>query len=380
MSRLSEIIGVLLLRNNCVVIPEFGGFIAKVVSAQVDVSKGVITPPKKALSFNKNLNNNDGLLISTLAQEEQISFDEATHIVSEEVREIKATLNKGERVQFENVGFLFTNKAGAISFEQDRFFNLLLSSYGLSSVHFVAEEAVKVEPKKEGKKAKVIELDPIKKSAFNQTPESRESKEEAFSEKIETDQPKYKILKNVIKYAAAAVIIPIGFYSFWIPMKTDVLQSGVVYSQDFNPFNKSKEPRYDFTSNRNVIKVDSVKKSESIKEMTSDLPESTNVFSYPIDDDLFVPVSLNREPTNNTTTEGRNLKSGYHLIVGCFESKENASSLVNELKSKGFNSFIIDYHKGLHRVSAGQAQSKTKVLILREKANSMGLSSWVLKK
>lgn len=378
MSELSDIIGVLLLRNNCVVIPEFGGFVAKVVSAQIDVAKGVITPPKKALSFNKNLNNNDGLLISTLAQERKISFDEATEIVSSKVREIKSTLNKGERVHFQNVGFLFTNKAGAISFEQDRFFNLLLSSYGLSNVHFVVEEKVESAPEKQNNKTKVLTLDPNK----NEPGAGKNLETQAISvpNQAESNKPKYRILKTAIKYAAAAVIIPIGFYSFWIPMKTDVLQSGVVYSQDFNPFNKQENPLYDSGVNRESVTIDSVQKIESIKEMTSQLSDNTSVFSYPIDDDLFVPVALNNEVENASVSKPEIIENAYHLIVGCFENKENATSLVEELNSQGFNALIVDYHKGLHRVSAGHSTSKEKALGIRERAHSKGLSSWILKK
>lgn len=376
MSELSDIIGVLLLRNNCVVIPEFGGFVAKVVSAQIDVAKGVITPPKKALSFNKNLNNNDGLLISTLAQERKISFDEASEIVSSKVREIKSTLNKGERVHFQNVGFLFTNKAGAISFEQDRFFNLLLSSYGLSNVHFVAEEKVESAPEKLEKKTKVISIDPNKPDAGDDL----EVQAISSPSQSEPNKPKYRILKTAIKYAAAAVIIPVGFYSFWIPMKTDVLQSGVVYSQDFNPFTKQEEPLYESSVKREIISIDSIQKTESIKEMTSQLSENTLVFSYPIDDDLFVPVALNNEAENHSNSKPEVVGNIYHLIVGCFENKENATSLVEELNSQGFNALIVDYHKGLHRVSAGHSSSKNKALDIRERANSNGLSSWILKK
>lgn len=376
MSELSDVVGVLLLRNNCVVIPGFGGFVAKVVSAQIDVAKGVITPPKKALSFNKNLNNNDGLLISTLAQERNISFDEASSVVSSKVREIKSNLDKGERVHFQNVGFLFTNKAGAISFEQDRFFNLLLSSYGLSNVHFVAEEKEEKTIKAESQKAKVIALDPVNKEVVNESDESSEVKIQSE----ENAKPKYKVLKRAIKIAAAAVLIPIGFYSFWIPMKTDVLQSGVVYSEDFNPFNKKESSLYNRSDKRSAIVIDSIQKTETIKEITDQLSENTEVFSYPIDDDLFVPVALKRKTESKAVSSPEVLGNAYHLIVGCFGNKENASSLVEELNSQGFNSFIVDYHRGLHRVSAGHSQSKGTVMEIREKANSMGLSSWILKK
>lgn len=163
-------------------------------------------------------------------------------------------------------------------------------------------------------------------------------------------------------------------------MKTDVLQSGVVYSQDFNPFNKSKEPLYDFSQKRKTIKIDSVRKTESMKDVVSQFSENTTVFSYAIDDDLFVPVRLTKDLKSESVNKSEGIQKGYHLIVGCFENKENASSLVKELNNQGFNSAIVDYHKGLHRVSAAHSTKKKKVLNIREKLNSMDLSSWVLKK
>ena len=40
---------------------------------------------------------------------------------------------------------------------------------------------------------------------------------------------------RIAKYAAAAALLPVVFYSFWIPSHTDVLKSGVLYTEDFNP-------------------------------------------------------------------------------------------------------------------------------------------------
>src|SRR5690554_8024466 len=156
MTHLDAILGTLLLRNNCVIIPSFGGFVANNVSAKVDVKNGLITPPTKALSFNKNLSNNDGLIVHHLANEKKISFDEAQSIIALEVQQIKASLNQQKRVNFHNVGFLYINSAGKIAFEQDRFFNLLLSSYGLGTVQFISEteEEKRSEERRVGKECR----------------------------------------------------------------------------------------------------------------------------------------------------------------------------------------------------------------------------------
>ena len=48
----------LLYRYECVIIPEFGAFLTQNVSAKVHESTNAFYPPKKALSFNEQLKNN----------------------------------------------------------------------------------------------------------------------------------------------------------------------------------------------------------------------------------------------------------------------------------------------------------------------------------
>src|SRR5690606_29253899 len=50
--------------------------------------------------------------------------------------------------------------------------------------------------------------------------------------------------KPVARYAAAAVLLPIAFYSIWLPVQTDVLESGVLSLNDFNPFYKKEKGSY----------------------------------------------------------------------------------------------------------------------------------------
>jgi hypothetical protein len=51
MTSVEQLIGDLLLRHNCVIIPSFGGFVAKPVAAQIDYTKGDNGAPKKVVAF-----------------------------------------------------------------------------------------------------------------------------------------------------------------------------------------------------------------------------------------------------------------------------------------------------------------------------------------
>ncbi|PWH85711.1 HU domain-containing protein [Brumimicrobium oceani] len=390
MTHLDALLGTLLLRNNCVVIPNFGGFVANNVSAKIDVKNGLITPPSKALSFNKNLSNNDGLIINHLANEKKLSFDEAQNIISLEVQQIKSQLNEGKRIHFHNVGFLYTNTAGKIAFEQDRFFNLLLSSYGLGNVQFISEEE-EVEPviiapnavnaKETAPVAPTIILENEPTKAENNE-DAQEIEHPAVAQKSSST-----LFGKIAKYAAVAALVPLAFYSFWIPMKTDVLKSGIVYLDDFNPFKGAEDSKYESAMNKEGLTIDSVHSSTTLSSITENLNSGAPVFAYPLSDDLFIPVWRKVETTENIK-HSENLekdevaapKNSYHAIVGCFSDPTNANDLIAELKSKGFNAYKVDVKGGLHRISAGNTTKRSEISTLRANLESTDLNVWILKK
>ena len=63
----------LLFLHDCVIIPEFGGFVGNNKSAVLNKNTNTIYPPSKDILFNKNLRKNDGLLINHIANSEVIS-------------------------------------------------------------------------------------------------------------------------------------------------------------------------------------------------------------------------------------------------------------------------------------------------------------------
>ena len=72
----------LLYRYDCVIVPDFGGFVTKRISAKINETTHQFFPPSKQLSFNRNLNNNDGLLANYIASVENISFEKASNAIA----------------------------------------------------------------------------------------------------------------------------------------------------------------------------------------------------------------------------------------------------------------------------------------------------------
>ena len=51
MSNMNEIIFHLLINNECVILPGFGGFICQSQKARIDIKKGEISPPSKKIGL-----------------------------------------------------------------------------------------------------------------------------------------------------------------------------------------------------------------------------------------------------------------------------------------------------------------------------------------
>lgn len=123
----------LLFRHDCVILPEFGAFIGNYRPAGIDTANNRFTPPLKAISFNRNLTHNDGLLIGKISEELKIGYADSKRIVDEYVDGLKRKLEKGERLTIEKVGYFQLNSESNIEFEPDRDSNFLLDSYGFGS-------------------------------------------------------------------------------------------------------------------------------------------------------------------------------------------------------------------------------------------------------
>jgi hypothetical protein len=123
----------LLFGHDCVIIPGFGGFIGNFSPARVDENSGTFYPPVKKISFNRNLNHNDGLLISRISQSTGVNYGDARRMVEEFVTELTLRLAKGERVVFDHIGSFVNNHENNVLFEPEANINYHTGSFGLES-------------------------------------------------------------------------------------------------------------------------------------------------------------------------------------------------------------------------------------------------------
>lgn len=145
--QLENHISSLLYRYQCVVVPGFGAFLCQIKSASLQKESNTFLPPYKELSFNAQLHNNDGLLVSHIAQAEGQSYEETLEKVISASKTWKETLKLKKQLEFPDLGSFRMNQEGRISFEPTKKVNYLMSSFGLSPViaNAVTREVLKEE-------------------------------------------------------------------------------------------------------------------------------------------------------------------------------------------------------------------------------------------
>jgi len=139
--QISDLLG----KHECVVIPDFGGFILAFKPAEIYVvtpanrspftKQAHFMPPKPVLVFNPNITTNDGLLAYKLAAAHKISYEDACAEIQNFVKSIYAQL-KHRAYPLEGLGVFQYNLEGQLLFESDKNLSFITFSNGLPEFEF----------------------------------------------------------------------------------------------------------------------------------------------------------------------------------------------------------------------------------------------------
>lgn len=129
-------IEVLLLSNDCVIVPGLGGFVAHHVQASYDERDHSFIPPTRTLGFNPQLVINDSLLVQSYIDTFDISYPEALNRIEQEVKAIKGHLSEKGEYEFHGLGQLAYNAEGNLLFQPYSSGILSPNLYGLGLLDF----------------------------------------------------------------------------------------------------------------------------------------------------------------------------------------------------------------------------------------------------
>ncbi|MFC0182386.1 hypothetical protein ACFFJX_07360 [Pseudarcicella hirudinis] len=124
----------LLFEQDCVVIPDFGGFIINSRSAGLDKMERFMSPPQKWLAFNELLKSDDGLLSSYISGCQKISREEAVVQIKKFVEQTRKSVKLNESVYIANLGTFTLNAEQKLQFQPDPKMNFLTESFGMDNI------------------------------------------------------------------------------------------------------------------------------------------------------------------------------------------------------------------------------------------------------
>ena len=128
---LTKHISDLLYRYDCVTVPGFGAFLGTQSPAELDIDTETIYPPTKQISFNAQLQSNDGLLANAVSVEQQTSYEQAVRLIHKEVVRWKSMLHEGKTIELDFIGKLNFNTEQNVVFVPIKDHNRLADSFGL---------------------------------------------------------------------------------------------------------------------------------------------------------------------------------------------------------------------------------------------------------
>ncbi len=205
---LAPYIETLLEERNFVILPGFGAFEPGAYLGISINENGELLPPKRAVSLNPHLSNDDSVLATVIASKELLEVDDAKAKLKALVFEWKSTLNKDGALVVEGLGRF--EKANGLILLNTEASELKLGSFGLPAVapspkkeQVIKEDAHSVQ--KEVKQTEVerpVEHKPSKKA---------EEKPELVEEEISSPSFAYQLA--IILAVIAVLSVSYFFYS-----------------------------------------------------------------------------------------------------------------------------------------------------------------------
>lgn len=147
MIQIDRHIEILLLNNDCVIVPGLGGFMAHHVCARYCADTQTYLPPLRQIGFNAQLKINDSLLAQSYIEAYDISYPEAIRRIEDEVTELLQMLQNDGVCELHDIGILKINVEGNIEFEPCEAGILTPELYGLNTVDIVPLNVQATAPK-----------------------------------------------------------------------------------------------------------------------------------------------------------------------------------------------------------------------------------------
>lgn len=357
MIELAQHIEVLLLENDCVIVPGLGGFVAHYTPATRVVEESIFLPPTRHIGFNPQLKMNDGLLVQSYMAVYDTNFSDATHMVEKEVEEVFAALHEEGKADLSNIGELRCSIRGTYEFTP--YDNKLTtpSLYGLDSFEMQELTELRKPHSEEAAPATI--------------PAAQEVGRRRFESKL---YPSY--LSNAVAMIAAVVL----FFCLSTPIKnTEVVEGNyaqMLPGELFGTIEKQSLAIHPIVTHRTDVpqtaKAKKAAQGNSRKAVTPVAVKEVKVGR---------PANQTSAAPTAPAVQQPKAVAMYHIIVASVGTEKDAEAMAKQLAGKGFPHAKAIVGDGKMRVSIGSYNTEAEAYqALNEiRQNGTYKDAWVLK-
>ena len=377
MIELAQHIEVLLLENDCVIVPGLGGFVAHYTPAMRVAEENVFLPPTRIIGFNPQLKMNDGLLVQSYMAVYDTDFSDATRIVEKEVAHIFTALHEEGKVDLPNIGELRYSIHGIYDFVPYDHKITTPYLYGLDSFE-------------------MQELAELKKPYMEKTirysvPVVPEDKKRRFE---------IKFNRSYLSNAVAMIAVVALFFFLSTPIEnTEVVEENYAKLLPDELFEKIEKQSLAITPI--VVKQNTPTRKSANKQKGTQKKVVAPVAVREVKVGKTSAVSTEAQAKTETSkavvtseTPKQNAqpiaakqsvatpKRPYHIIIASVGTEQDAEAMAAQLVAKGFSTAKAIVGDGKMRVSIESCGTEVEAYqaLARIRQNEMYKNAWVLKK
>ena len=345
--------------NDCVMLPELGGFVCNSKPARYDEEKLEILPPSRDVLFNARLTTNDGVLANALMRKHGMVYRDALQAVEGLVASLKAQLEASGSVALPGLGTLYQENDGMLRFMADAEFERMLGSFGHASIPLSPLDA------------RVALPDPLPVA-----PLSKETPKTTEPTKLRRISSHEEALPWQVKLgrAAAAVAVPLtlaGAYLLSQPSGTEtMLASNPLWNHapiaaSYTPAPSDAGLSFDMPAPPKESPKAFVARTQWEGPLVFDLERGTPS-THGIRMTVPAPAVVVAPPPPPAPIK-------FMIVGGAFSVKDNARKLAADLKTQGFETSLhVQANNGLTVVSMGGYATEVDARSALQTARSQG--------
>lgn len=336
MKNLERHVSHLLAKNNCVIMPGFGAFLAHRIPAHYNIDEHIFMPPHRTIGFNAGVNVDDALLASAYMASMHTTYDKATEALGNDIKSLRNVLMQKGTARFGELGTFSMNINNEVVFEA--------ANAGIDDPDYFGFEPLAIE-------------------------------------QLHSDDTITIRKKDIGKYIATVAAVILAFL-FVTPVSDNTFSNELRASlgEFAAPELISRMQQFVQSTPSRVAddKECEIRPIESLTESSTPAEDATVLCNNTEKTASIFPQCLDvaNEPVDMPATAVSTIK--YHIIVASSPNAENAQLAIKELTAKKTAEYSVVQCGKRHRVSIGSYDSEKEALASLPQVQQTFPDAWIL--